>query len=127
MISLLLAMFTITVGYGFLLPILPLAIQRIAGTTDPTVLSRHTGILTGTYTLALFLFAPLWGRLADRHGSRPVLLAGLMGFSLTLALFALAVHGITVITKNHSLHLISYNNGTFSWVHIDASGFHFPR
>lgn len=107
MISLLLAMFTITVGYGFLLPILPLAIQRIAGTTDPTVLSRHTGILTGTYTLALFLFAPLWGRLADRHGSRPVLLAGLMGFSLTLALFALA-DGLPL------LYLGRFLNGLFA-------------
>lgn len=107
MLSLLLAMFAITVGYGFLLPILPRAIERIAGSTDPTVLSRHTGILTGTYTLAMFLFAPLWGRLADRHGSRPVLLAGLLGFSLTLALFALA-DGLPL------LYLGRFLNGLFS-------------
>ena len=88
--ALLLAMFAIALGYGFLLPILPSTIARIAGTSDSAVLARHTGVLTGTYTLALFLFAPLWGRLSDRYGRRPAIVAGLVGFSLTLALFAMA-------------------------------------
>jgi len=88
--SLLLAVFAITVGYGFLLPILPLMIERIATGSETTTLSSHTGFLTGTYTLALFLFAPLWGRLADRRGRRPVILLGLVGFGSTLALFSLA-------------------------------------
>ncbi len=88
--SLLLAMFVIAVGYGFLLPILPFMIERIKQVPDPAALSRHTGLLTGAYTLALFLFAPLWGRVADRHGRRPVILLGLVGFASTLALFALA-------------------------------------
>ena len=85
--ALLLTMFVIGIGYGFLLPILPLSIQRIAGTDDPA-LASHTGLLTGIYTLALFLFAPLWGSLADRHGRRPVILTGLGGFAITLALLA---------------------------------------
>jgi MFS family permease len=85
---LLLAMFAIAVGYGFLLPILPRLLERIAATTDPAALSRHTGLLTGTYTLSLFLFAPLWGRFADQRGRRLVILLGLTGFATTLALFA---------------------------------------
>ncbi|WP_395021339.1 MFS transporter [Dongia sp.] len=90
LISLLLAMFVITVGYGYLLPVLPPMIAQIVGTSDRESLSRHTGMLTGTYTLALFLFAPLWGRAADRHGRRSVILAGLLGFASTLALFSIA-------------------------------------
>jgi MFS family permease len=90
LVSLLLAMFVIAVGYGFLLPILPLMIERLAGTPDPATLSRHTGLLTGAYTLAIFLFAPLWGRVADQRGRRPVILLGLVGFASTLALFALS-------------------------------------
>ncbi|MCA8291861.1 MFS transporter [Burkholderia vietnamiensis] len=85
---LLLAMFAIAVGYGFLLPILPRMLERIVPTADPAALSRHTGLLTGTYALALFLFAPLWGRFADRCGRRPAILLGLVGFATTLALFA---------------------------------------
>lgn len=88
--TLLLAMFAIALGYGFLLPILPSTIARIAGTSDPAALARHTGVLTGTYTLALFLFAPLWGRLSDRYGRRPLIVIGLVGFASTLVMFATA-------------------------------------
>jgi len=87
--ALLLAMLSITVGYGIVLPILPFLIERLAGPGDPAALSRHTGLLTGTYILAIFLFAPLWGRLSDRHGRRPVMLVGLIGFAATVGIFAL--------------------------------------
>lgn len=87
--ALLLAMFAITVGYGIVLPILPFLIEQLAGTRDAATLSWHTGLLTGTYILAIFLFAPLWGRLSDGWGRRPVILLGLTGFATTVALFAL--------------------------------------
>ena len=105
--ALLLAMFAIALGYGLLLPILPSTIARIAGTSDPAILARHTGVLTGTYTLALFLFAPLWGRLSDRYGRRPVIVAGLVGFASTLLLFALAA-------SLSSLYLGRFLNGAFA-------------
>ena len=72
--ALLLAMFAVSVGYSIVLPILPFLIEQLAGSTDATILSRHTGLLTGTYVLAIFLFAPLWGKLSDRRGRRPILL-----------------------------------------------------
>lgn len=87
--AVLLAMFAITVGYGIVLPILPFLIERLAGSADTATLSRHTGLLTGTYILAIFLFAPLWGRVSDRWGRRPVMLLGLVGFAATVGLFAL--------------------------------------
>ncbi len=87
--ALLLAMFAITVGYGIVLPILPFLIERLASTTDAVTLSWHAGLLSGTYILAIFLFAPLWGKISDRRGRRPVILLGLTGFAVTVALFAL--------------------------------------
>jgi MFS family permease len=87
--ALLLSMFAIAVGYGIVLPIMPFLIERLAGTTDATTLSWHTGLLTGTYILAIFLFAPLWGKISDRWGRRPVILLGLVGFAVTVAVFAL--------------------------------------
>ena len=86
--ALLLGMFAISVGYGIVLPILPFLIERISGTTDAAVFAWHTGLITGTYILAIFLFAPLWGRISDRWGRRPVLLTGLAGFAASVALFA---------------------------------------
>ena len=88
--ALLLAMFAITVGYGIVLPILPFLIERLPVATNGTALSSHTGLLTGTYILAIFLFAPLWGKVSDRWGRRPVILLALVGFAATLALFTLA-------------------------------------
>lgn len=90
LLALLLAMFSITVGYGIVLPILPFLIERLAGTTDAASLSRHTGLLTGAYILAIFLFAPLWGKASDRYGRRPIILIGLIGFTVTLAFFVFA-------------------------------------
>lgn len=86
--ALLLAMFAISVGYGIVLPILPFLIEGISG-TDAVAVSWHTGLITGTYILAIFLFAPLWGRLSDRWGRRPALLIGLIGFATSITLFAL--------------------------------------
>lgn len=87
--AVLLAMFAITVGYGVVLPILPFLIERLTGTADAATLSRHTGLLTGTYILAIFLLAPLWGWLSDRRGRRPVMLIGLIGFAASVGVFAL--------------------------------------
>jgi MFS family permease len=86
--ALLLAIFAISVGYGIVLPILPFLIERLASTTVTTTLSWHTGLITGIYVLAIFLFAPLWGKASDRLGRRPVLLMGLIGFAASFALFA---------------------------------------
>ena len=86
--ALLLGMFAISVGYGIVLPILPFLIDQISGTTDAAVLAWHTGLITGVYILAVFLFAPVWGKISDRWGRRPVLLMGLTGFAASVALFA---------------------------------------
>lgn len=86
LIALLLAQFIVAFGYGFLLPILPLIVGQTAG--GAAAVSRNTGLLTGIYTLALFLFAPLWGRWADRYGRRRAMVFGLGGFAFSLAVFS---------------------------------------
>ena len=89
MAALMLAAFTVSVGYGVVLPLLPYLIERLLGAdVDVAQVSRHTGLLTAVYTLSPFLFAPMWGRLADRFGPRGVLLVGLFGFGLTMLIFS---------------------------------------
>jgi MFS family permease len=82
-----LAVFTVSVGYGVVLPLLPDLIEQIAGGLRPVQVSQQTGLLTAGYTFALFLFAPAWGRLSDRRGRRVVLLIGLFGFGAAMLLF----------------------------------------
>jgi MFS family permease len=83
------SVFTVSIGYGVVLPLLPYLIERLLGTAaDAAQVSRSTGLLTGLYTLALFLFAPAWGHMSDRYGRRIILLIGLIGFSATMLTFA---------------------------------------
>ena len=82
--ALLFAVSTVSAGYGIVLPILPLMLQTIDGASATAEVSRHTGLLTGAHALALFLFAPFWGRLSDRYGRRSILSVGLVGFSASL-------------------------------------------
>ena len=89
MAVLMLSVFTVSIGYGVILPLLPYLIERLLGTGgDAAQVSRSTGLLTGLYTLSLFLFAPVWGWLSDRFGRRAILLIGLIGFSATMFIFA---------------------------------------
>ena len=89
MATLMLSVFTVSMGYGIILPLLPNVIERLLGAAgDGSQVSRATGLLTALYTLALFLFAPLWGYLSDRYGRRIILLIGLAGFGATMLTFA---------------------------------------
>ena len=97
MVALMLAAFTVSVGYGVVLPLLPYLIERLIGAgAEVAQVSRHTGLLTAVYTLSPFLFAPMWGRLADRYGPRGVLLVGLFGFGITMLIFSF-VESLTAV------------------------------
>jgi MFS family permease len=97
MAALMLAVFTVSVGYGVVLPLLPYLIERLLGAgVQAAQVSRNTGLLTAVYTLALFLFAPAWGRLSDRRGPRGVLLVGLLGFGVTMLVFSF-IEGLTAV------------------------------
>ncbi len=87
--ALMLSVFTVSVGFGIVLPLLPYLIERLLGAEgDAALVSQHTGLLTAVYTLSLFLFAPMWGRLSDQRGPRGVLLVGLLGFGGTMLVFS---------------------------------------
>ena len=89
MLVLMLSVFTVSMGYGIILPLLPYVIERLQGASGGAAqVSSATGLLTGFYTLSLFLFAALWGQLSDRFGRRVILLIGLFGFSATMLTFA---------------------------------------
>lgn len=84
------SVFTVALGYGVILPILPTLIERIGGHASAEAVSWHAGALSGAYMFAVFVGAPLWGYISDRKGRRAVITAGLAGYAVTLAVFAFA-------------------------------------
>lgn len=103
MAALVLAVFVVSIGYGVVLPLLPYLIERLLGVgVQAAQVSQHTGLLTAVYTLSLFLFSPLWGRLADRRGAHDVLLIGLVGFAVTSLVFSF-VESISAVYVERAL------------------------
>lgn len=76
--------FVDVIGFGIILPILPGTADRMGAS------ATLIGILVAAYSAIQFLLAPLWGRLSDRIGRRPVLLLGLGGSVLSYIVFAIA-------------------------------------
>lgn len=79
-----LTVFLDLVGFGIVIPLLPLYAERFGASPIAVVW------LVAIYSLMQFLFAPWWGQLSDRIGRRPVLLVGLFGSAVSYILFALA-------------------------------------
>jgi len=70
------------VGFGLLLPLLAFYVQRVGA--SPEIIT----LVLGLYSVGQLIAAPLWGRLSDRFGRKPVL--ALTSFGLGLSYLVLA-------------------------------------
>lgn len=80
-----LVVFIDLLGFGVVIPVLPRYGEVFAASKLMLIL------LMASFSAMQFVFAPLWGRVSDRIGRRPVLLVGLLGSTLFYALFGYAV------------------------------------
>src|SRR6516165_7026165 len=78
-----LTVFIDLIGFGIVVPLVP-------------IYSRHygaggfvIGAIIASYSAMQFLFSPVWGRLSDHHGRRPILLISTAGAALSYVLFAI--------------------------------------
>jgi DHA1 family tetracycline resistance protein-like MFS transporter len=77
-----LTVFIDLIGFGIVVPLVP-------------IYSRHygaggwmIGAIIASFSAMQFVFSPIWGRLSDRHGRRPILLVSTAGATLSYVLFA---------------------------------------
>ncbi len=71
-------------GFGIVIPLLPIYSEAYGAS------EIELGLLFSCFSLMQFVFAPIWGRLSDRIGRKPVLVGGLFGTAGAYVLFALA-------------------------------------
>lgn len=72
------------VGFGIILPLIPYLAREFAASP------LQIGLLMAVYSFMQFLFSPLWGRLSDRFGRRPIILISLVGAVFSYTFFAFA-------------------------------------
>ncbi len=87
-----LTVFIDLLGFGIVLPLLPIYGKHFAAIHG---LSQHQmgwviGLLMSSFSAMQFFFLPVWGRLSDRYGRRPILLLGLTASTLFYFMFGLA-------------------------------------
>ncbi len=78
-----LTVFIDLIGFGIVLPLLPIFAKNFHAT------GFVIGALMASFSAMQFFFAPLWGRLSDRVGRRPVLLVSTAGAAASYAIFAI--------------------------------------
>ncbi|MCU6709005.1 MFS transporter [Paenibacillus sp. J5C_2022] len=87
------------IGFGIIIPVMPEIIHAV----DPNGAEIHTGLMLALYSAVGFIMSPLWGRWSDRIGRRPILLVGLVGFSVSFLLFGLAGESLLLMYLSRAM------------------------
>ena len=74
------------IGFGLLLPLIPVYSKNFGAT------GWQIGAIMASYSAMQFVFAPIWGRLSDRIGRRPILLSSTACACVSYVIFAIGSH-----------------------------------
>ncbi|RKP55325.1 MFS transporter [Cohnella endophytica] len=94
-----LMLFTIFIGFGIIIPVLP---QLVTEASKESA-NWHTGAMLAIYSLMSFLLSPVWGGLSERIGRRPVIMTGVLGFSISFLLFGLSGDNLAIMYASRIL------------------------
>jgi MFS family permease len=81
--------FTTLVSLSMLLPFLPLYVRQL-GVSSQSAVIQWSGVAFSATFLGTAVTAPVWGRLADRFGRKPMLVRAAIGMAIVMSLIGLA-------------------------------------
>ena len=97
-------------------PILPIYIREL-GVTDVSSAAMWVGFAFGSTTLMMTFFSPIWGKLADEYGRKPMLLRASLGMAVVLALTAFVDSVWQLVGLRLLMGVISgYNSGAITLI-----------
>ncbi|MBM3422528.1 MAG: MFS transporter [Chlorobi bacterium] len=82
LVILLLTVMLDLIGFGIVLPLLPTYAKDLGA--SPFMI----GLIAAIFSIMQFIFSPLWGKLSDRIGRRPVMLISIFITSLSYLIFS---------------------------------------
>ena len=88
--------FTTLVSLSMLLPFLPLYVRQL-GVDAQSAVIQWSGIAFGATFLGTAVTAPLWGRLADRFGRKPMLVRAAIGMAIVMSLIGVAHNVVELV------------------------------
>jgi DHA1 family multidrug resistance protein-like MFS transporter len=90
--------FTTLVSLSMLLPFLPIYVQQL-GVQSQSAVIQWSGIAFGATFFGTAITAPVWGRLADRYGRKPMLVRAAVGMAVVMSLIGIAhnVHQLVAL------------------------------
>lgn len=72
------------IGFGIVLPLLPFYAESFGASP------LEVTLIIASFSAMQLLAAPVWGRFSDRHGRRPLIVAGLFASAVSYLIFGLA-------------------------------------
>ncbi len=87
-VVLLVSQLAATMGFTFVLPFMPIYVQSL-GVENPGSAAAWAGVINSSTAITMALVAPLWGRLGDRVGLKPMLLRATVAGSIVIGLMGL--------------------------------------
>lgn len=88
--------FLVMSAMTMIIPFLPLYLQEL-GVTDPDAVSVWSGLIFAANFVTAFIFAPIWGRLADKYGRKSMILRSGFGMAIVLTLTGFATGPWTLL------------------------------
>jgi MFS family permease len=73
------------IGFGIVLPLLPTYAKQLGA--SPFMI----GLIAAIYSTMQFIFSPIWGKLSDKIGRRPVMLSSILLAAMSYAFFSRAI------------------------------------
>ncbi len=87
-VVLLVSQLAATMGFTFVLPFTPLYVQEL-GVAEAGSAAAWAGVINSSTAVTMALAAPLWGRLGDRVGLKPMLLRATVAGAVVVGLMGL--------------------------------------